>query len=92
MDGDDSKGNSCCACCKKNNQISPDYNSTHHDVVVNQYERINGWSCPWHPLQFLAWLFLVIFAIVHFGVMVIYLPKDWQTAGYIVSFSSIENV
>lgn len=55
-------------------------------VVINQKERINGWSCPWHPLQFVAWFFLIAFSVSYFGVFVFYLPKEWQAAGFIVSF------
>ncbi|XP_078364716.1 uncharacterized protein LOC144649135 [Oculina patagonica] len=53
-------------------------------VVMNQKERINGWSCPWHPLQFVAWFFLFAFSVSHFGVFVFYLPKEWQAAGIII--------
>ena len=55
-------------------------------VVINQKERINGWSCPWHPLQFVAWFFLIVFSVSYFGIFVFYLPKEWQAAGFIVSF------
>lgn len=53
-------------------------------VVINQKERINGWSCPWHPLQFVAWFFLIAFSVSYFGVFVFYLPKEWQAAGFII--------
>ena len=72
--------------CNKDNKVSPDYSLQENQVDVNQFERINGWSCPWHPLQIIAWFFLVIFATVHFGILVNYLPKEWQAPGYIVSF------
>lgn len=55
-------------------------------VAVSQRERINGWSCPWHPLQFVAWFFLIFFSVFYFGVIVFYLPKEWRAAGFIVSF------
>lgn len=58
-------------------------------VVMNQKERINGWTCPWHPLQFVAWFFLFAFSISYFGVFVFYLPKEWQPAGFIVSFCDV---
>lgn len=58
-------------------------------VVMNQEERINGWSCPWHPLQFVAWFFLLAFSVSYFGVFVFYLPKEWQAAGFIVSFYDV---
>ena len=58
-------------------------------VVTNQKERINGWSCPWHPLQFVAWFFLLAFSLSYFGVFVFYLPKEWQAAGFIVSFNDV---
>lgn len=53
-------------------------------VVINQKERINGWTCPWHPLQFVAWFFLIVFSVSYFGVFVFYLPKEWQAAGFII--------
>lgn len=53
-------------------------------VAVSQRERINGWSCPWHPLQFVAWFFLIFFSVFYFGVIVFYLPKEWRAAGFII--------
>lgn len=59
---------------------------TSSSVAIQQRERINGWSCPWHPLQFVAWFFLIFFSVLYFGVIVFYLPKEWRAAGFIVSF------
>lgn len=56
-------------------------------AVLNQRERINGWSWPPHPLQFVAWFFLIFFSVFYFGVIVFYLPEHWQAAGIIVSFN-----
>ena len=55
-------------------------------VAMNQRERVNGWSWPWHPLQFVAWFFLIFFSVFYFGVIVFYLPKEWRPAGFVVSF------
>lgn len=57
-------------------------------ATMNQKERINGWSCPWHPLQFVAWFFIFSFSACYFGVFVFYLPKEWRAAGFIVSFDN----
>ncbi|XP_068723071.1 palmitoyltransferase ZDHHC11-like [Montipora capricornis] len=53
-------------------------------ATLNQKERINGWSWPPHPLQFVAWFFLASFSVCYFGVIVFYLPKHWQAAGFII--------
>ena len=79
--------NRCCSCCcKQKNKVGPADNSDDIQVESNSFERINGWTCPWHPLQIMAWLFICIFATIHFGILVNYLPKEWQATGYIVSF------
>lgn len=52
--------------------------------------RRNGWSCPLHVLQIVAWFFLLLFNVFYFGVMVPVLPYEWQPAGYIVSFAENE--
>ncbi|XP_001175654.3 probable palmitoyltransferase ZDHHC1 isoform X2 [Strongylocentrotus purpuratus] len=46
--------------------------------------RRNGWSCPLHVLQIVAWFFLLVFNVFYFGVMVPVLPYEWQPAGYII--------
>lgn len=49
------------------------------------YPRRNGWNCPWHPLQVLAWTFIVFFTTTYFGFLVFYIPGAWRSIGYIVS-------
>lgn len=51
------------------------------------YPRRNGWNWPWHPLQILAWVFIVFFTISYFGFLVHYIPGAWRSIGYIVSLS-----
>ncbi|XP_077982213.1 uncharacterized protein LOC144437199 [Glandiceps talaboti] len=46
--------------------------------------RKNGWSCPWHPLQFIEWIFITYFCIIYFGCIVPTFPYEWQPAGYII--------
>ncbi|XP_041455263.1 uncharacterized protein LOC121408025 isoform X2 [Lytechinus variegatus] len=46
--------------------------------------RKNGWSCPLHVLQVVAWFFLLLFNVFYFGMMVPVLPYEWQPAGYII--------
>ncbi|XP_076340541.1 uncharacterized protein LOC143241016 isoform X2 [Tachypleus tridentatus] len=51
------------------------------------WSRSNGWSLPLHPLQALAWFFLLLFAVVYFGVLVPSIPCGvWQIIAYVVSF------
>lgn len=71
----------CCPTNQSNNKVSPGT-----DAYVTHYGRVNGWSCPWHPLQFVGWFFILLFAITHFAILVHYLPLEWIPAGVIVSF------
>lgn len=50
--------------------------------VLGQPSRRNGWSWPPHPLQILAWLVLIFFAVVGFGVLLPLLPRPWLSIGY----------
>ncbi|GFQ72919.1 probable palmitoyltransferase ZDHHC11 [Trichonephila clavata] len=53
-----------------------------------QWSRQNGWSLPLHPLQISAWVFLVMFAILYFGVLVPNMPEGpWQISAYIINGS-----
>ena len=49
--------------------------------------RDNGWSCPPHPLQIIAWFTVIVLAVIHNTSLVPALPVSWQPAGYIVSFN-----
>ena len=82
------KCDSCCCCCCSNrsSKVAPENNLSESDVETNSSERINGWSSPLHPLQVMAWLFILIFGVIHFGILVTYLPRAWKAAGIIVSF------
>ena len=42
------------------------------------HSRWNGWACPWHPLQCLAWFFIFLFAFLHFGVFGHYILGYWR--------------
>ena len=86
MGGEKDTCSGCGCCCKGKNKVAPEANSDQTEVPFNSIERINGWSCPLHPLQITAWLFIMIFGIIHFGILVNYLPEKWKAAGYIVSF------
>lgn len=44
------------------------------EVVEVVSPRINGWTCPWHPLQYLAWSVLVFFTVTHYGFLAHYAP------------------
>lgn len=53
--------------------------------LQGQRSRRNGWSWPPHPLQIVAWLLYLFFAVIGFGVLVPLLPHHWVPAGYAVS-------
>lgn len=55
------------------------------EVKEIYYPRHNGWNCPWHPLQILAWAFIVFFTATYFGFLIFYIPGAWRSIGYIVS-------
>lgn len=80
----------CGCCCAEKNRIAPESTVDENEVLINASERINGWTCPLHPLQVTAWLFIVIFSLIHFGILVNYLPRKWKAAGNIVSFSLMQ--
>ncbi|XP_048211292.1 palmitoyltransferase ZDHHC1 isoform X3 [Perognathus longimembris pacificus] len=50
--------------------------------LQGQRSRRNGWSWPPHPLQIVAWLLYIFFAVIGFGVLVPLLPHHWVPAGY----------
>lgn len=62
------------------------------EVQELYYPRRNGWNWPWHPLQILAWVFIVFFTISYFGFLVFYIPGAWRSIGYIVSLSYLTHL
>ncbi|KAM7058252.1 palmitoyltransferase ZDHHC1 isoform 3-T3 [Molossus nigricans] len=50
--------------------------------LQGQRSRRNGWSWPPHPLQIVAWLLYIFFAVIGFGVLVPLLPHHWVPTGY----------
>lgn len=44
--------------------------------VESTFVRSNGWSAPFHPLQLLAWFFLLFFSVTYFILMVPNLPTS----------------
>ncbi|KAH3773480.1 hypothetical protein DPMN_174842 [Dreissena polymorpha] len=46
--------------------------------------RKNGWTPPPHVLQVVAWLVLVVFAVLHFTSLAPALHASWQPAAYAV--------
>ena len=59
----------------------------HDSPVVHEVSRPrhNGWSCPWHPFQFIAWFFILLFTVAHYGILAFYVPGLWRIAAYAVS-------
>lgn len=58
--------------------------------LQGQRSRRNGWSWPPHPLQIVAWLLYLFFAVIGFGVLVPLLPHHWVPAGYAVSLGECQ--
>ena len=47
--------------------------------------RINGWQRPFHFAQVLLWVFMIILAILHFGVVCGYIQsREGRTVAYVV--------
>ena len=64
----------------------PNYDSpSMHEV---SHPRRNGCSCPWHPFQLIAWFFILLFSMAHYGFLAFYVPGLWRIAIYVVSFLS----
>ncbi|KAB0336414.1 hypothetical protein E2I00_006894, partial [Balaenoptera physalus] len=80
-------------CNKPSNKTAPEKNvwtapaqaSRPSPELQGQRSRRNGWSWPPHPLQIVAWLLYLFFAVIGFGVLVPLLPHHWVPAGYAVS-------
>ncbi|GFR74213.1 palmitoyltransferase [Elysia marginata] len=54
--------------------------------------RTNGWNCPLHFLQVLAWVVIVYFAIIQYGAFIPALVKPAQLPLYCVSFPGCVNL
>ncbi|EDL11284.1 zinc finger, DHHC domain containing 1, isoform CRA_b [Mus musculus] len=61
---------------------APSQDSGPSPELQGQRSRRNGWSWPPHPLQIVAWLLYLFFAVIGFGVLVPLLPHHWVPAGY----------
>ncbi|XP_038628770.1 palmitoyltransferase ZDHHC1 isoform X2 [Tachyglossus aculeatus] len=78
-------------CSKPPNKTAPEKNIWTASEKANQPSleastqpsRRNGWSWPPHPLQIIAWLLYLFFALIGFGILVPLLPHHWVPAGYI---------
>ena len=75
-------------CSRNPNRTSP-VSEAGGGARVALCSRTNGWSWPPHPLQLLAWLLYLFFAITSLGVFIPLLPPHWLPAGYIVSFKEL---
>ena len=73
---------SCCGRTHHNrsNKVLPGQD----EVTVKKYGRVNGWTCPLHPLQVIGWFLILLFAVTHFSILVFYLPEHWLPAGIII--------
>nr|XP_022336565.1 protein S-acyltransferase 18-like [Crassostrea virginica] len=58
------------------------------DLFRPQYRQIsrrNGWTCPPHPLQGVAWFFIIYFSFVNFSTLIPHLHSDVQIPVYIIT-------
>ncbi|XP_019859614.1 PREDICTED: probable palmitoyltransferase ZDHHC1 [Amphimedon queenslandica] len=55
-----------------------------HDLISTAVPRVNGWECPWHPLQVLSWGVVLFLSLMHYGFIVFYFPSYWRIMGYTV--------
>ncbi len=62
--------------------ISPSNEEDYRLEMVSP--RKNGWSCRWHPLQFLAWMAVFTIAIIYFGFLVLFVPGLYKIPFYVV--------
>ncbi|XP_010345083.2 palmitoyltransferase ZDHHC1 isoform X2 [Saimiri boliviensis] len=77
-------------CTKPSNKTAPEKSvwtapaqpGSSSPELQGQRSRRNGWSWPPHPLQIVAWLLYLFFAVIGFGVLVPLLPHHWVPAGY----------
>ena len=46
--------------------------------------RNNGWECPWHPLQYLVWFFILFCALNHYGFLGHYVPGLWRIPIFLI--------
>ena len=72
----------------------PDHDSPgpDHDFPVEHEvycPRHNGWSFPWHPFQLIAWFFILLFTVTHYGILAFYVPGLWRIAAYAVSLLAL---
>ena len=55
------------------------------DTVSVEPSRVNGWTCPLHVLQVVAWIVILVFAVIHYTTLVPAIHESWQLTAYIVS-------
>lgn len=52
--------------------------------VVLRHRRSNGCSCPWHPLQLVAWFCVALFTVSHYSFTVYYVPGLWRVILFVL--------
>lgn len=61
----------------KSEMDTPTAVTTTTSVMKNDhFVRKNGWSSPFHPLQLVAWFFLIFFSVSYFIIMIPNLPTS----------------
>ncbi|KAK3739764.1 hypothetical protein RRG08_028203 [Elysia crispata] len=55
------------------------------DATWQDQSRTNGWNCPLHFLQVLAWIVIVYFSIIHYGAFIPALIKAAQIPLYCIT-------
>lgn len=56
-------------------KVHPASSSSTTRTTKKDFVRFNGFSRPFHPLQILAWVFMIFFSISYFALMVPRLPS-----------------
>ena len=48
------------------------------------FVRVNGWTRPWNMQQIVAWVLLVLFAFVYFGLIAPIITGPWRPAAFLI--------
>ena len=61
---------------QKQHQLQLHQQNQNQKAAAETFVRVNGWSSPFHPLQLLAWFFLIFFSVTYFIFMIPNLPTS----------------
>lgn len=86
--------NSFLIVCRWSDKFEGNLSNMSRELFRTQYRQIsrkNGWTCPPHPLQGVAWFFILYFSFINFTTLVPHLHSDVQIPAYIVSFKILKS-